>query len=76
MARGQLTADYRTRHVHTRKECARRYAWHACPPTHVPWTSGALDGPPVDPSVKWQMGGGWGHLVIARLGEPLDETKG
>ena len=78
MARGQLTSTFRTNHVRTRSACYRDEArpWHACPPTHVPWTSGALDGPSPDLTIKWQMGGGWGHLVIGRLDDSLDETKG
>jgi len=73
MARGALTATFRVKHVNTRKTCKRDRSWHACPPTHVPWTSGKLGGPPVDRSVHWQMGGSWGHLVIGRVGEPLNE---
>ena len=39
----------------------------ACPPTHVPWTSGSLYVKP-DLATKWVTGGGWGNMRIHQLG--------
>jgi hypothetical protein len=69
--RGKLTAAYRAKHMNTRPTCRTARTWHACPPTHVPWTSGSLGGPSVDLSVKYQTGGGWGNMQWSKEGEPL-----
>ena len=71
--RGRLSATFRAKHANVRPTCALNRTWHACPPTHVPWTSGSLGGPAVDRSDRFTTGGGWGKIKWAREGEPLDE---
>ena len=94
--RGKYSMRYRTKMLRTRKTCTDintpgglSPGW-ACPPTHVPWTSGTPGTTP-DLSIKWQTGGGWGNMRIHKLaadgltpvdgsctrngGAPCDETK-
>ena len=94
--RGKYSMRYRTKMLRTRKACTDintpgglSPGW-ACPPTHVPWTSGTPGTTP-DLSIKWQTGGGWGNMRIHRLaadgltpvdgtctrngGAPCDESK-
>ena len=73
--RGKLSHIFRAKHLHARPQCAKDHSWHACPPTHVPWTSGSLGGPAVDKGARWQTGGGWGHIMWRREGEPMDELR-
>ena len=81
--RGKYSMRYRTKMLRTRKTCVDintpgglSPGW-ACPPTHVPWTSGS-PGTKADVSVKWQTGGGWGNMRIHRLGAdgltPIEES--
>jgi hypothetical protein len=93
--RGKYSMRYRTRMLRTRKSCTSvetpggQSAGWACPPTHVPWTSGSV-GVKADLTTKWQTGGGWGNMRIHRLdtsgapieasctrnaGQPCDPTK-
>ena len=80
--RGLLAAAYRKKFLRTRRSCkvdepGGLSAGWACPPTHVPWTSGSLNGPPVDFSVKWQTSGGWGNMRVHRLatdGAPIESS--
>lgn len=64
--RGKYSMRYRTKMLRTRKTCTDintpgglSPGW-ACPPTHVPWTSGTPGTKP-DLTTKWQTGGGWGN---------------
>lgn len=49
----------------TRKGCRTDEPW-ACPPTHVPWTSGTPGGT-YDPAQRWSTSGGWGNMRVSRL---------
>ncbi|KAL1515008.1 hypothetical protein AB1Y20_004079 [Prymnesium parvum] len=80
--RGALSAEYRRKFLHTRRACVDDQpggmspGW-ACPPTHVPWTSGSIGGPPLDLKTKWETSGGWGNMRVHRLdeaGKPIVET--
>ena len=78
--RGSYSVRYRRRMLRTRKTCndfetpgGMSPGW-ACPPTHVPWTSGSV-GVKADLSKKWQTGGGWGNMRIHELG-PLGPIEG
>ena len=80
--RGKYAMRYRMKMLRTRKTCTSidtpgglSPGW-ACPPTHVPWTSGSIGGK-TDLSTKWQTGGGWGNMRITQLdaaGNPIDST--
>ena len=81
--RGEYSMRYRLKMLKTRKMCTDINTpgglspnW-ACPPTHVPWTSGSI-GVPVDLSTKWQTSGGWGNMRVHKLrgndSEPIEET--
>ena len=61
--RGKYTAEWLRKHRKARPGCKRNEPW-ACSPTHVPYTSGALGGPPYDPAVQFETGGGWGNVWI------------
>ena len=70
--RGAYAPEYRAKVMHTRKSCTSDQpggmsAGWACPPTHVPWTSGSLYVKP-DLATKWVTGGGWGNMRIHQLG--------
>ena len=78
--RGSYSVRYRRRMLRTRKTCndfetpgGMSPGW-ACPPTHVPWTSGSV-GVKADLSKKFQTGGGWGNMRIHELG-PLGPIEG
>lgn len=78
--RGAYSLRYRSKMLRTRKTCTDintpgglSPGW-ACPPTHVPWTSGSVGHTP-DLSTKWQTGGGWGNMRVHQLGaagEPIE----
>jgi len=80
--RGAYAPEYREKMLHTRRACTSMDTpgglspgW-ACPPTHVPWTSGSL-GVKADLSVRWQTGGGWGNMRTHRLdanGKPIEDS--
>eukprot|EP00965_Chrysotila_dentata_P201226 6180467-Pleurochrysis_carterae.AAC.1 len=60
--RGRLSAEFRQKHMYTRPSCKDDAPW-ACPPTHVPWTSGSLNGGPVNLKERWETSGSWGEIV-------------
>ena len=62
--RGALADDYRKKHTRVRSGCKHNQPW-ACPPTHVPWTSGMLHHKPT-PSNGWETAGGWGNMIVRR----------
>mmetsp|Transcript_4377 Transcript_4377/g.9591 ORF Transcript_4377/g.9591 Transcript_4377/m.9591 type:complete len:161 (-) Transcript_4377:238-720(-) len=79
--RGSYDPAYRKKTLRTRRSCTsdqpggQSLGW-ACPPTHVPWTSGSLNQRP-DLSTKWQTGGGWGNMRIHQLdssGTPIPSS--
>jgi len=80
--RGQYALRYRKKMLRTRKTChdintpgGMSPGW-ACPPTHVPWTSGT-PGTTADLSKKWQTGGGWGNMRVHQLdanGDPIESS--
>ena len=80
--RGKYSMRYRTKMLRTRKTChdiatpgGLSPGW-ACPPTHVPWTSGSIN-VPADPTRKWQTSGGWGNMRIHELaadGTPIESS--
>jgi len=79
--RGSYSNEYRTKMLHTRKQCVEDQpgglseAW-SCPPTHVPWTSGSIGLKP-DPAIRWQTSGGWGNMRIHKLdsaGSPIEDS--
>ena len=80
--RGKYAMRYRVKMLRTRKACESietpgglSPGW-ACPPTHVPWTSGSVGVKP-DLSLKWQTGGGWGNMRIHQLdesGSPIESS--
>ena len=61
--RGKYTAQWLSQHRRARPGCKRNEPW-ACSPTHVPYTSGALGGPPFDPEERYVTGGGWGKVFV------------
>jgi hypothetical protein len=61
--RGKYTAEWLGKHRRARPGCKTNAPW-ACSPTHVPWTSGAIGGPPHDPAASWVTGGGWGNVWV------------
>ena len=70
--RGKYTAAWLRRHRRTRPGCARNEPW-ACSPTHVPYTSGAIGGPPFNPAERFMTGGGWGHVWVRAESEVRNE---
>ena len=76
--RGKYTSLWLSKHRRARPGCARNELW-ACSPTHVPYTSGAIGGPPYDPSAEWMTGGGWGNVWVkargSSAGDPIT-TRG
>ena len=79
--RGKYTPEWLRRHRRARPGCARHEPW-TCSPTWMPWTSGALGGPPFDPGAAWVTGGGWGSVWVrpaseaaAMMARPRARTK-
>ena len=61
--RGRYTQEWLRRHRKLRPGCKRNEPWH-CSPTHVPYTSGAIGGPPFIASEQFVTGGGWGKVWV------------
>ena len=61
--RGQYTQQWLKQHRKVRPGCRHKAPW-TCPPTHMPYTSGALGGPRFDPSERFETGGGWGKVWV------------
>lgn len=71
--RGELSPEYRLKMMGTRKGCRLDEPW-ACPPTHVPWTSGSPGFKSYDPLVRWSTSGGWGNMRVSRISPTGDAT--
>ena len=81
--RGIFAASYRKKMLRTRKTCKEDLpggmsAGWACPPTHVPWTSGSVGVKTErNPITKYQTSGGWGNMRIHELatdGTPIESS--
>ena len=65
--RGKYTDQWLRQHRRIRPGCKSNQPW-ACSPTHVPYTSGAIGGGPVDePNVQYVTGGAWGKVFVSKL---------
>jgi hypothetical protein len=61
--RGKYTQEWLHWHRRVRPGCKHKEPWH-CSPTHVPYTSGAIGGPPYDPTAEFRTGGKWGNVWV------------
>ena len=61
--RGRYTKQWLKQHRRARSGCKLNALW-TYSPTHVPYTSGALGGPPFNPSEPFETGGGWGNVWV------------
>ena len=62
--RGKYTKEWLQRHRRTRPRCRKGDDAWSCPPTWVPYTSGAISGPVFHPTEQFVTGGGWGNVWI------------
>jgi len=70
--RGQYTQEWLRRHRKARPGCKLNQPW-TCSPTWVPYTSGALGGPPYDAAAPpWVTGGAWGRVWTRPQSEILE----
>ena len=72
--RGRYTRQWLRKHRLARPGCQRNQPW-ACSPTHVPYTSGALGGPPYDPAEQFVTGGGWGNVWVRPVGDARVQSE-